>query len=344
MAHLHFDITPRTRRGSATTAKRAVAYLVREGSYAPAAREVDYLTRASTDTRKRDDLVWQDTRNMPRFAHDNPYNFFESAAAYERKNGQWAIAVQASLPRELSRVQQLEIIEDFLGSQLRDKPLLVVLHEPRARDGELQPHIHVLFNARTNDGIDRSASGYFRQAHRQAKEPGAAKDRFWTHKQAPARVRHAYSDIVNAALERAGVTERMDPRSLFTRSIDREVAPKASQEDLARTRADEQRIAHEYWAQRKITLGLRPRDITQREVVQTRAYQWSRDMRNLVDRSPDRAQELRQAWTQTAKQAWVIHDQQRSQAREHSRTPALPQRAYPRGHFSADLEREGLDR
>lgn len=347
MAHLHFDFKPRRMQAHAGGAKLAVQYLTRSGPYEPTQqRDVAYLTRQDAATRQRGDLIMEETRNLPGWAYNDATLFFQSAEAYERKNGQYAVAIQASLPRELPREQQLELMHDFLESQLKGKPLLVVVHEPIGKDGQPQPHFHVLASARTNDGAERTASGYFRRSD--ANEPGAAKDRFFVHKQAPARLRQAYSDLTNAALERAGSPERVDPRSLWTRGVEREAAPKATRAEVDATRAHEQRIAEEHWQARKITLGLRPGDIKDRATVREHTYAWSRDMRNLVDRSPGRAQELRQAWTRNAKQAWEQHDQARQVPRSRERMPSptipVPDRTYPKGHFEVDLDREALSR
>ena len=77
MAITRFAMKPRTMSG-AQSATRAVAYLTREGAYAPAQREVGYLVRETEATRTRDDLVWQATYNLPTWTNNDPYRFFEA--------------------------------------------------------------------------------------------------------------------------------------------------------------------------------------------------------------------------------------------------------------------------
>jgi hypothetical protein len=354
MAVLRFAMKPRTmERGASLSAKLAVAYLAREGKYEPAREEVEYLTRESEATQPRGDLIYQETRNMPGWAYGDAYNFFESAATYERKNGRWAMGLEASLPRELTREQQRELTHDFLDSQLKGKPLLVVQHEPIGTDGLPQPHIHVLFSERTNDQVERAASAYFRRANPGHPERGgAAKDPFWHEQDAPLRARQAWADLTNAALERAGSPARVDPRSLYTRGIERSPEPKVgwqqdglSQREAAKaafTRAQEQQIAEEYWTQRKMALGLRPGTIQDRELVKEHVYAWSRDKETVIDRTPQRWQEKHQAWTQRKVERVKTYEHQRNH--ERSRTVPLPGKAHPRGHLEIDLDREEIDR
>jgi hypothetical protein len=288
MAITRFAMKPRTMSG-AQSATRAVAYLTREGAYAPAQREVGYLVRETEATRTRDDLVWQATYNLPTWADNDPYRFFEAAAAYERTNGRWAITLEVALPKELSRQEQLALAHDFVHSQLPDKPCLVVMHEPRTPDG-LQPHIHVLFSPRGNDGIARTAAQYFRRAHpAHPARGGAPKDPFWSQRQCPSRVRRAYTDLVNASLERAGHEVRLDPRSLVARGIARDAEGKDAWKadgDVTRARvraqrtqtlAEEQRLAHEHWEARKQVLGItHVHDVSREELVE-RTRAWTRN-------------------------------------------------------------------
>jgi hypothetical protein len=288
MAIARFAIKPRTRSG-VQSARRAVSYLTREGAYTPVQREVGYLVRESETTRDRDDLVWKAAYNLPAWASNDAYRFFEAAATYERVNGRWGIALEIALPKELSRPEQVALAHDLVQVQLHDKPCLVVMHEPRTADGP-QPHLHMLFSTRGNDGVERTAAQYFRRANPQHPERGGvAKDPFWDQRQCPWRVRMVYTDLANAALERAGHAARLDPRSLVKRGIERDAEGKDAwakdgPQIRARVRAqrdphlaEEQRLAHEHWEARKQVLGIaNVHDVSRAELVE-RSRAWMRN-------------------------------------------------------------------
>lgn len=295
MAITRFSLKARTRSG-AQMAQRAVQYLTREGPYAPAhsvepaQREVSYLVRETAATRARDDLVWQQVGNLPVWAQGSASQFFEAAVAYERTNGRWGIALQAALPRELSREQQMALTHDFLHAHLPDKPYLVVMHEPRTATGETQPHIHVLFSERSMDGIEREEAQFFKRANRaQPERGGAAKDLYWHERRCPGRIRQAWVDLTNYHLERAGHDVRVDARSLYARGIEREPERKAGwqregsehreQVQQARTQTDarEQQLAREHWEQRKQGLGITNVHDLSPEAMQAKSRAWARD-------------------------------------------------------------------
>lgn len=231
MALCHFRVTTRrktvrvdTRGGQrivvgGPSAAKVVRYLTREGEYAPdmevAASRVAYLTRTSQATKDRGDLRHREVAHMPAWAQNDPTRFFTQAVVSERVNGRWATVIEAALPRELSHDEHLALTRDYVATVLAGKPVLWVKHEPKASDGGLQPHIHFLFSERTNDGIERTSTEYFRRWNGAAPELGGAKkDAFFSQRRAADRLRAAWADITNIHLERAGVEARVDPRSL----------------------------------------------------------------------------------------------------------------------------------
>ena len=112
---------------------------------------------------------------------------------------------------------------------LTDKPTLWVLHDhPSQRDGLPQPHAHVLFSTRPNDGRDLSPDLFFQQYHPHRPErTGAKKDVFFTKRYATERIREAWADLTNYHLRQAGLDLAVDPRSLQARGIERTARPKA---------------------------------------------------------------------------------------------------------------------
>jgi hypothetical protein len=107
-----------------------------------------------------------------------------------------------------------------------------------------------MYNARIIDGIEREAAQFFQRANANHPERGGArKDRFFVDKHMPRQVRQAWSDLTNAALERAGAGLRVDPRSCKERGL--VYVPQTPAEQ-----AKEQSLAVEHWQERKHQLGL----------------------------------------------------------------------------------------
>jgi hypothetical protein len=241
---------------TATKAVQVVAYLQREGEYAPNnIPQVDYLTRA---TNGRDDLRHTQLTYFPSWANDNASTFFKASQDYERKNGRWATALQCALPRELSREQQIALANDFVTHALKDHPSLTVLHAPVSKaDGLEQPHIHILFSERTLDEHQRPPEQFFRQyIPKYPERGGAQKDRFFSERRSIDRLRCAWADLTNYHLELAGSEARIDPRSLKERKIDREAPPKTYpyqpfQAPALREEDKEHTLATQRWEQRK---------------------------------------------------------------------------------------------
>jgi hypothetical protein len=254
-----FYFNHRTYTKTATRAAQVVAYLQREGEYAPKVEQVDYLTRKSNG---RDDLRHTQLTYFPSWANNDPTAFFNASQTYERVNGRWATALQLALPRELSLPQHIALADDFVQTILKDHPSLYVLHEPTSKvDGLSQPHIHVLFSERTIDGISRTDAEFFRRYNPQHPERGGAKkDPFFTQRRAVDRLRDAYADLTNYHLERAGHDARIDPRSLKERGISREASTQTNTNRTFETspvrQTDQEHLqAVQWWERRKEKQG-----------------------------------------------------------------------------------------
>ena len=268
MAVISFRVNHLKTSGSRGAA-RVVAYLTREGQYAPKQAAVEYLTRTSQATADRDDLVHQEVANLPAWAHGDAAGFFARAEQHERggaqRAGRWGTTYQLSLPRELSHEANIQMAREFLATHLQDHPYLWVMHSPSNEEGEEQPHIHVLFSERTNDALERKGPvEYFKQPQ----GGGCAKDRWFNHRSSVYEIRAAWCDFTNYTLERAGEEARLHPSSLYTRNIDRQPEPKvgpgrdpgamAARDRIRQQRDDaqEQAVAAEGWALRKAKLGI----------------------------------------------------------------------------------------
>lgn len=302
MALMRFAIKHLGRLTHRAPVAKAVAYIMREHEYGPAQAHLQYVTRTSPTTRSREDLVDKDAQNLPPWAGGSPATFFAAAERYERANGRFATTWEVAVPRELSRAHQLAAVRDFLQSQFGDRqPYAWALHESRASDGQTNPHIHVIFSARTLDGLARDPAQFFQRYNSAHPERGGAKkDPYFTQQVAAWTVRQAWTDVANWHLERAGQTVRLDPRSLQDQGIPREAEPRlpAYHSTLAKyrgahtpewhalltqrvarhaTRGPEDVQAQRYWEQRKQTLGLATGPPLTREAFVACVAQASRD-------------------------------------------------------------------
>ena len=271
MAVMNFRINHLTER-SGSAASRVVQYLTRQGDYSPqqpAEVVVGYLTRTSPATAEYADFVTQGHGNLPAWAQCDPGYFFGQAEQWERiggaaRKGRWATTWQMALPKELNHAAQETMVRDFLATYLARHPYLWVMHDPINDQGEHQPHTHVVFSERVNDGKPREPYIYFRRPE----VGGTIKDRWFNAHASTYELRAAWADWTNYTLERAGLPERIHPRSLRARDIDRKPEPKvgpgknaalvAKREQIRQSRdvAREQALAAAGWEARKVKLGI----------------------------------------------------------------------------------------
>jgi hypothetical protein len=92
--------------------------------------------------------------------------------------------------------------------------------------------VHVLWSARTLDGIERNPEQFFRRSNATHPERGGAqKDPGLNHLGAVKAARVQYTDIMNIHLEAAGHVARLHPDRLSDRGIDRTPEPRLSIKD-----------------------------------------------------------------------------------------------------------------
>ncbi|MEI7365897.1 mobilization protein MobA [Pectobacterium parmentieri] len=209
MASYHLSV----KTGGKGRASPHAGYIAREGKYA---RE------------KNSDLEYREFGNMPAWAAHKPAEFWKAADTYERANGCTYREIEIALPRELKPEQRLELVRDFVRQEIGDRHAYqFAVHNPKAAiAGGEQPHAHIMFSERLNDGIHRDPEQYFRRANSQAPERGGAKKaRFGEtpaeRKEHLVAQRERWADLQNAYLERYQHSDRVDARSLKVQGIDR---------------------------------------------------------------------------------------------------------------------------
>ena len=153
---------------------------------------------------------------MPEWAQDDPRSYWAAADEYERANGRLYREVQFALPKELSEAERRKAASSFAGQLTGPERLPYTLAIHRG-DGE-NPHAHLMFSERANDGIERSREQWFRRANRSEPEQGGAhKSRVAVPRTWLEQTRKAWEREANEALVRAGRKERIDHRSLADR-------------------------------------------------------------------------------------------------------------------------------
>jgi hypothetical protein len=79
-------------------------------------------------------------------------------------NGRVYTELEISLPRELTQEQREELVSQFVEKTLgKNFTYSYAIHNPLARDGEQNPHVHLMFSERKLDGIDRDEAQHFKR-------------------------------------------------------------------------------------------------------------------------------------------------------------------------------------
>lgn len=203
--------------------------------------------------------------DAPVWMHDRERLWNAVEASEKRKDAQLAREIQLALPRGLSRDDQLELVRGFAQSQLVARGMVVdvALHDTRARDGQRQPHAHLLLTMRRIEPEARLGFG--------------TKERAWNGKELLQGWRETWAEEVNRALERQHVAERVDHRTLEAQrrdavgqgdwqraaALDREPEPKLGyaaaaleRQGIATERGDLWRGVHERNAERRVIYDL----------------------------------------------------------------------------------------
>ena len=201
---------------------------VKVGAKGKALPHANYIAReGGYKTRQGEKLEATEHGNMPEWAKENPSLFWQCADQYERKNGSTYREFEIALPRELSPEQRIELIEDFIDQEIGTKyPYQLAIHNPKAMDGLEQPHAHLMFNERLQDGIERDPPQYFKRYNSKAPEKGGAKKDntgkdYQTRQDEIKDLRQRWEDLSNQHLERAGLDTRIDMRSYKDQGIEK---------------------------------------------------------------------------------------------------------------------------
>ena len=163
--------------------------------------------------------------HAPDWVHDRSELWNRVEESETRKNSQVAREVRVALPDELTHAQRVALVRDYAQTQFVDRGMVadIALHAPGRAGDERNHHAHILLTTREVD-----ADGF------------TTKNRDWNKVEVLEGWREAWARDSNAALERAGIEDRVDHRTL--------VAQRDEALDLAsaaRERGDEGAELHE---------------------------------------------------------------------------------------------------
>jgi len=154
-------------------------------------------------------------------------------AREKRKDAQLAREIQIALPRELTKEQNIELAREFIQKEFVDLGMIAdwALHVDKTKEGETQPHIHVMLTMREiND------------------EGFGQKVRKWNGKENLLLWRENWAEVANRHLALNGHDICIDHRSNVERGIELEpqykIGASVASAQMARL-LDHQRIAFE---------------------------------------------------------------------------------------------------
>ena len=203
---------------------------INTGAKGQALEHAQYIDREGPFTEERyGEVAARGHGNFPEWAGEDRAAFWRASDEFERANGNTYREYELALLRELTRAEQIALVQRFAEQELGStRPYQWAIHTCTARDGKEQPHVHLMFSDRQLDGIERGPEQFFKRYN--AKNPergGSRKATYGADKEEAARVyegiRERWARVQNQALEQAGVEARVDHRSLAAQGIrDRE--------------------------------------------------------------------------------------------------------------------------
>lgn len=131
----------------------------------------------------------------PAWAHDRGQLWNQVEKIEKRKDSQLARELNIAIPKELTREQQIELVRNFAKEQFVAKGMIadVTMHHLNSEN----PHTHIMLTTR-----EIGSEGF------------GKKNRDWNDRELLKDWRKEWAEQTNLALEKAGVLERVDHRSL----------------------------------------------------------------------------------------------------------------------------------
>ncbi len=235
--------------------------LKNNGTKTSAVAHASYAMGLGKYAKKSDEIVYTKS-HLPQWADNDPLRFWELAEQNERANANLYKEHIISLPRELTLEQNIALIDDWIAKELKGQHYYnYAIHNPKAKDGLEQPHCHLMFCERINDGIERTAEQYFKRYNSKNPEKGGAKKANTGLTQAQLKQnlieqRKRYGEVLQHHLNLANVDYVVDMRNWKERGLDEPPKNKSFAEIQAEKRINKgldknpiyQEIQNEYYS------------------------------------------------------------------------------------------------
>ena len=190
------------------------------GSGQSAAAKYDYISRAGKyGAASQDELVHLESGCMPSFAASDARLYWAAADCHERSNGRLFRSLTAALPNSLDSAGRLDLARSFAAHVTAGElPYTLAVHAGHSKKAGVadNPHLHLVFSERVNDGVARAAEQWFRRAAPKGGDPASGgarksertKPRAWLEE-----TRQAWAAEMNLAFDRAGVVDKVTAES-----------------------------------------------------------------------------------------------------------------------------------
>jgi len=228
MAIYHFSGTVIS-RGQGRAAISAAAYRAGEKLY-------DEKQERTFDYSRKQDVVHAQImlpEGAPEWMQNREKLWNAVEKTEKRKDSQLAREVQFTLPRELSKEQNIKLAQEFVQTQFVERGMVadLCIHYGKAKDGSEQPHAHVMLAMR-----EVTAEGF------------GLKERSWNAKENYMLWREEWAEHANKYLALNGIDQTIDHRSYAEQEIDlipqNKIGP-ANLKDHERKVEEHQQIARE---------------------------------------------------------------------------------------------------
>ena len=207
-------------------------------------------------------------------------------AGEKRKDAQLARDLEISLPRELGKAEAIRLVRDFVQEQFVSRGMVADLnvHWTTTRDGEAQPHAHVMLSMRRLEPAS-SASEEMRFG---------PKETAWNDRALHAGWRERWASLANERLAELGHDVRIDHRSYAAQGIDLEpqhkIGPVGTHQDQERQL--ERAAEHREIARRNGQKLLADPSIALEALTHQHSTFTRRDVARFVDRHTDGAEQF----------------------------------------------------
>ena len=193
----------------------------RGSKYTPPTAHLDYINRDEKYD-KKEDLLFKEVRNLPEEFNDIK-DFWKCAETYERKNSNLYRELEISLPREFTPEENKKMVDGFCENLFgKEYVYNYAMHNPKSFDGDMQPHVHIMFFERKIDDIKRDKNKYFKRYNSKNVEKGGwRKDEKWNERSTLKNIRKEWETFLNFELEKKGI-EKVSAKSLKDQKRDAE--------------------------------------------------------------------------------------------------------------------------